>query len=406
MKILFSSNYYYLCNPTYFSLAKHLTGNELYYLNTNCSQVNKIGIDKKQIEDNGFIYRISESYPEQQLSVRKLKACRASYEKYTHSIEEQINTINPDVIIVDSDLCLPAQIMHKWSVKSNIPFIIIQTCLIDFFKNRKIYFLIEQFVGKLSRTILNLPLNRKQSVYGLEFDDSYLFLWGEYFRSRYAKRKNVYVLGNATFENLLNFDKYILEDYNFRFKRIPNGKTVLICTEFISGVTNFSYDTILEIYKKLSIKHSDINFIIKIHPREDESIYSKHLGSLNNLAVIKKADLYSLFKISDLQMSFVSTTSLEAAAFGLPVVLFGFLNEKYLQSKYQEHFFMGIALKANYNDVDDISSKIDTALSDKYKEEFLIKRDSFINNMFTSVDQNISKRIVEKIMEIKLHHLS
>lgn len=398
---------YYLSNPLFFSIAEKFSDYRKVYFNTKDPVSWKY--DKKRMQKENILNYFDE-YCEVEKKITSDKECSKlqkflEHKEYIKSIKNTLNRIKPAAIIITSDMSYSARICNQWADKNNVPMIIIQPSFLEsWIPNYNLKYRIEYlFFNK----ILNIPLYRKQTHFGNENKNNYLFLWGKYFK-RYYKGKsiynNIYITGNPAFDKY--FTNYKKKNVNLHeMLNIPAEKRVItICTQDID--TMFGVDAFIstiEMYKSAIMNNEHLFFVIKIHPREDIEKYNEAFRDLNkgNYKIVKDINLYDLYKIIDIQVSGLSYSSFEAVILGIPIILVNLNNTfKLLGQLFKsfDHFNNEIELRANT--AEELSEHIRRCLTEEYKEEFKIKREKYLKSRLGDLDGKSSERVVKKIEEI------
>ena len=380
--ILFSSSSLYLSYPQFKAIISELSDFKKLLLNVNEPDVGKI--DDNYIKEKNAS-KIFDIY----IKTREIKQFQFSrfqlYLKYKKLLTKYLYKINPDAIITCSDLSISARVMFSWCKKNRVPYIILQPSFIEGIPEKYGLVKIAKFI--VINKILGIPVYRRQNLYGHESQKSYLFLWGKHFIKN-PKRKNLFILGNSAFDNLFK---------NFIAERIKKN-TILICTENLDFFGKEIFDQVNNIYLEAIKSKPEINFYIKVHPREPIEKYEKIFpkSKFPNVKVVKNQDLYELFKLSDIQITVASFTSFEAAAMGLPIIIIRPENT----IKLLDHFREEIDIRVNK--VGDIVKAINLALSDEYWIKFLEKREKYFKKMLYSTDALSSKRVASIIRKLIL----
>ena len=382
--ILFSSSYLYLTLPQFKAIIPELDGFKKVLLNVN--ELLSYRLDNNYIKEKK-VSQIFDAYiklkPKKDIQFNSFK----SYRIYKKLLIKYLNKIHPDAIISGSDLRVSDRVMFSWCKRNKVPFVILQPSFLEGafperhgFKKITKYFLINKILG--------IPIHRKFNIYGNESQRSYLFLWGKYF-IRNPKRKRMIYTGNPVFDRF--FRNVIPPERNLK-------KKVLICTQpsldLIYGKN--AIKKVHRIYIEAIESKPEVEFYIKLHPRENFEKYSKIFpkSKFSNVTVCKNRDLYELFKLCAVQISVFSFTSIEAAAMGLPIILLT-LHKK---AKFPDHFKGKIEIRVS--SVDEIVNAINLALSEEYWNEFLVKREKYFKKIFKFTDGKNAKRIATVIKRI------
>lgn len=384
-KIVFTSAYSYLAKTQFYAVVPHITKFDNIFLDVKdlvSYKLNNKNLDKNEILK---LFDDYEEIEEFNFNAKRRWTLYKNYRHYKKSIFKCLNHINPLAIVSCSDMALSDRILSLWCKKRKKKFIILQPSFIKNVFSKK-----EVFLKRLKHNIINrltgIPLHRKQHLFGNENEWTYLLLWSEHFIEN-PKRKNMFFVGNPAFD-------FLFEQFSPK-KVIKNN--IIICTQEIDVLVGKELSNlVIEIYKKAIKLKPNLNFIIKVHPRENIEKYEILLNESKfpNVKIVKENNLYELFKISDIQISANSFTSLEAAAMGIPIIIVNPDNKL----QFFDHFREEINIKVT--DVKNIGNAIDKALSKKYWQEFLVKREIYFKKMFGSTDGQSSKLTANKIIEI------
>ncbi len=380
--ILFSSSYFYLTFPQFKAIIPELDGFIKILLNVNELQNYQLDNYIKEKKASQIFDVYIKLKPKKKIKFDSLK----SYRIYKKLLTTYLDKIHPDAIISGSDLHLSDRVLFSWCKKNRAPFIILQPSFLEgAFPERYGFKKITKYV--LINKILGIPRHRKFNKYGNESQKSYLFLWGKYFIQN-PKRKRMIITGNPVFGNLFR---------NLSHER-DLKKKIIICTQggldLIFGPN--TQEKVQDIYLKAIKSKPEIEFYIKVHPRESIEKYQDLFpkSKFPNVYVCQNRDLYELFKLCDLQISVSSFTSIEAAAMGLPIIIL--MTHKNV--RFPDHFKGEIEIRVS--DIDEIVNAINLALSEEYWNEFLVKREKYFKKIFKFTDGKNAKRIATVIKRI------
>jgi len=405
--IVFIPTYYYLSHPLFFSIAKNFPCcYEKIYFNTKdprFSECNKKKIKKDEILRHFDIYCEVSRERDHKRKNGKFKKLQRFFEnkKYIKNIKDILKEIKPVAIITTSDMSYSVRICTQWAGENDVPIIIIQPsflnfemtdCILNRIKNKIKYLLFNK--------VIDIPFYNRQTYFGNENKNDYLFLWGKYFK-RYYKGKttynNIYITGNPVFDKY--FTNYKKRNSGFhRVLGIPSDKKVItVCTQDIDAMFGHdAFTNLIKIYKSTIVNNKGLFFVIKLHPREDIEKYNKAFKDLNesNYKIIKDINLYNLYKITDVQVSVSSYSSFEAVVLGIPIILVN-PNNKF---KLFDYFNNEIELRASMPE--ELSKHIRRCFTKEYKDSFKIKREKYLESRLGFLDGRSGERVVEKIEEI------
>ncbi len=398
-KILFIPDAHYLSDPIYTRLAANkIEKFNYYYFLTNfpmnfVQRNEDIKVDQKQfdkihIQNNpnkdfffNIIYKANLIY-----KIKNIIKFIKLYKFYRKDVYHTLNEYSPSIIIVTTDMLLINRDIYKWAFSKNIPFIVYQSAFLEsphynFTANLK------NFLYRICfNRLLNIPLGRYNNLYGNEFKDSYLFLWGEYFKKDYSGKKaddKIKYVGNPYYEEVIAGSKDIIN----RIKNsLPKENlNILICTNDLTGfLTKEEIEKIFVIYQKAIIENPNHHFIFKIHPGESEQKYESLFNKekVKNYSVETKQTMTQLLGYAHIQVSIGSLTSFEAILSGIPIII---INSKLL--KIADHFNNELDEKV-YN-YDEFNEKIRLMNSASFYKSFLLKRKDYIDKFMKldSVDR-------------------
>lgn len=314
--------------------------------------------------------------------------------KYKHKLVELIKEIKPDAIVTTGDSTVASMIVNKWAIKKKIPFVVIQPAFIDPFypnilvrvKRRVLFYIFSYFFA--------IPLIYRQYVFGKEYAQNHVFLWGEIFKnSGYTENENnVHILGSPLFNNniIKDLDNDLLPKIDLPLPIITICTTALrkLCGEEKERIVN-------EIIKNTIITNPELSFILKIHPRENKEKYIQLMRDIvsSNYLIIDNINTNELYKITSVQISVNSFSSFEAVVCGIPIIL---IKKDYIHSF--DYFNGEIELLANNSE--ELSIQIKKALSEDFRNEFKKNRINFLESRIGSLDGRSTTRVVEKLKEI------
>jgi Lipid A disaccharide synthetase len=146
---------------------------------------------------------------------------------------------------------------------------------------------------------------------------------------------------------------------------------VVICTELIEVFSRAIHEEIMKIYVAGVKAYPNLEFIIKVHPKELEKEYLEtfNRNDFPNVKVVKDINLHKLYEKCDIQVSVNSTSTLEAAAMGVPTITVA------PESIYQKitDLFKG-KINIRVKNSQEFISAIEKARTKEHREIFLTKR--------------------------------
>lgn len=140
-----------------------------------------------------------------------------------------------------------------------------------------------------------------------------IFTWGDFFSNIISegylfKNENIISVGFPYVEKMVKkeykTDKKI-QTFCKKFKKIV----------LVSGVSAEYFDLFVN---KVAKQNKKIGYLYKPHPRDTRKI---EFNESNIIVMERERDIYSLFRYANVHLTVLSTTMLEALAFGLPSIL-------------------------------------------------------------------------------------
>ena len=333
--IVFVPDAHYLSDPIFFELAEEKSkGYRYIYFDTKFPMsFEQKSIDKEKIKifdefvevDDKMVPTIKDVFNNKNISFRinKILDFLRAYTRYRHELYSQLDKIKPAAIIVTTDKLLVSKELYKYAQRKQIPYIVYQSAFI----NMNPYPFKRKFKNFIYRILFNLlmqiPLSVKNSLYGNEEKNAYLFLWGDYFKQFYGnlKPEHIKVVGNPYYDKVIMKSIENVERLKGSFP--VEQLKILVCTQEMSGLISEQEDNELKrSYRQMVEEHPDHWFCFKIHPRESKDAYEEIFHGLKNVKISDNDDLLSLLKEYNFQISSGSLTSFLSILSGVPVILF------------------------------------------------------------------------------------
>lgn len=222
----------------------------------------------------------------------------------------------------------------------------------------------------------------------------HMITWGEHWRqvltehSIYDETKTI-SLGQIRTDIITKLSN---QKININPKIDLSKKTVLLASQTDQiGITrrrNIAMD-----FLRLSKSYSDLNFLIKPHPREADPYHyyesiAKEIGTTN--FQITKDDLYLVLNVADVLITFHSTVASEAVYFKKPVLILNYENndrDNYLKyagafEEIKSYEALNLAVDKISNDNYDVNEKV---------------QDEFINYFSESINGKVSQSYINYI---------
>ena len=363
MNLMYVPGCYYLSNKIFLAIAKAAKKHTNIYFDTNdpsFSSSNSINPDIESIVNvfDGIEQEIQPFTAKKSLDVQNLFYAQ----QYKKRLHKRLEFLKPDAIIVSTDMGGHInRMINNWAEKNNVPFIVIQTAFFEGHRYSTKDAMKNRFGYLLFNKILDIPLFRRQEIYGCEKKSNYLFLWGNDFKKMYKGsciEKNIRLVGNPVFDNMKSkVDKSL---------RLRKKFTALLCPSMFSGVISKENEIkIQKMYQDIIKQNPNVHFIVKVHPRETEEQYIELLKKCGkNYHITKHGDLYTLFRFVDVQISLASYSSFEAIVAGVPVILLG---ARMLQIPFDQFEHQAIF---NVDGIEEFNWALDRCLSKRYIRKF------------------------------------
>ncbi|MDY0328455.1 MAG: hypothetical protein RBR07_09425 [Arcobacteraceae bacterium] len=249
-----------------------------------------------------------------------------SFNNYSQAMRKVIKSINPDFIVLTSDMTLSYRIIKRYFPKIKV--LILQPCFLDFRdkKPRKL-----SISGKIANIVLNKTLYPSQAYFGLESKNDKLLLFEDKFAEFYmGKRKNIYKIFNPFFtqlnQQILDKDKSTITKMLYEGKNIDNSKPIVVM--FIMDYTlshgldiqQYTEKAYIEIIQKYS---NEFTFILKNHPRIGIKDFERNFTMYENVIFLYEQISYEdLLAIGDINISINSNASLESLVCGMTTINF------------------------------------------------------------------------------------
>lgn len=399
-KIIFLPTYDYLSIPQLNHIIPKLTDFNCFILHLNDPYYIRHTLKKHYVQFVNVLEEIMIN-PILEESIKNSKIASALdklkvFRKFRNDVEDYLDSINPDIVFSLSDKSFGQRITQKWCFKNNTPFIVHQPAFIEglksnFERNHPIKNLIYFTRRILINLVMGIPKIRNNAIWGMEYKKSILFLWSEYFNYFHtlSPKKKIFYVGNPSFDNYFT-------QFN---KKDPTVKTVLICTQPPAGL--FSEEETNKIdygYRKLICSYPDIFFYVKVHPRENIEYYLNLFSELdtNNFEVTKDHSILHYIQRSDLQIAVNSFSSMEAAAFGIPIITFVPVK---LDDKIEDHYKGEI--NSHASNESELICIVGEFIEDSNKlEEFYQMRENYFAQYFFSLDGKSAERVAKVLHNI------
>ena len=390
-KILFIPTYTYLSSPVFTNLLPELKEYETIYLDVEDQYHSEKTSDQFKNQFSRFI-RLPLNANSGTFMTKVMKFFKML--GYKNRLKEIIKSEVPSAIVSTGDLSFTIRIIKTYFPK--IPVFIVQAGVSS---NKGIPRRYSQdFLYVLFNKILKIPFINKQNYFGNEYQDTFLLLWGKYFKNMIDNNSNIYIIGDISFDDFpimkdAEEKKALVSKYHY--SKIPH--VVVICTTVKKIAEKRIVDNLYEIYKNLIITRKDLFFIIKPHPRNN----TKELRDVFELlqvdnCIVLNTNLHELFKYTDIHISSFSGTGLEAVASNIPIISVNPDTEINLQD------FLNNELNEKVINSKEMYDKIDDII--KNRDDYLALGKRYIENKLYKLDGNAAQRaanIIKKEIELQ-----
>ncbi|MFC1729982.1 UDP-N-acetylglucosamine 2-epimerase [candidate division KSB1 bacterium] len=209
-------------------------------------------------------------------------------------------------------------------------------------------------------------------------------------------KESIKIAGQPKYDLLANADKFFKKSEIYKELGLdPKKKTILITTQ---PIPYGEMASIVSAVFKAAKSIPKTQVVIKLHPREyhaDESRYKK-LAKEEGIDVLitKKANLYKLLYICDVNITKHSTTALEAMIVDKPVITIN------LMSRLDFFSYASSGAAIGVYEEEKVKEAIKKALYNRKAQKTMEKaRKSFIKRNIYQVDGKATERIVKIILD-------
>lgn len=248
--------------------------------------------------------------------------------------------------------------------------------------------------GRLYYPYTILPTSKKIAVWGKAVMDWY--------RTQGLSPEKVSATGEPTFDSLVNKEIVLHPEIIRRHLRVKKGRKIIVFASTpkstISALSPFwlrlrLFEELLQAKQQLS----DVELIIKLHPRENEDLIDLLIkkSGVKGVKVIKKFDTYGLLNICDILITYNSSMASEAILLRKPVINL----TSVIKINYSPWVEEGAAIAADT--VEKLVAAIKDILEDSEVGDQLEKgRKRFIARYLTGCDGKATQRMINLIMEM------
>jgi len=394
LKIAYIVERKYLCNPVFFSIAaslKDVTKN--IFIETHEEQ--RMTSIPKEFDftlemDKELVDEISACIKSRRIGniIKLIKATK----KLRNDVYLKLNLFKPDALIATSDMGGTVnRLCNDWADKNKRPFFIMQPSFLEVAPSTLKVRMREICTYIIFNTILKIPIGRRTHYANNERKSNFILVWSEYFSNDVVDKSNTFYVGNPAMDNFANN----------KVKIDVTQPTVLICTQPYEQMVETGLlerrqaDKIYEALHDVVMENTDIHFIIKVHPRDNESVYKRSLmdSPSQNFEIIKNGSLYELFKRSDICVSQSSYAAFEAVIYGIPII------ELYRNFTPFYDSLSDVSQKAN--DTESLTNSIKKLLEQSERNQFETSRLKYLNLMlpYFGYSSEITTKTILRIIE-------
>ena len=253
-----------------------------------------------------------------------------------------------------------------------------------------------------ARQMLSDEDMNKIKISGASLFDKYAIFSNTFNKDRYLARKGLKQYSKVALITTWTFSTL----YGGYMERNKDVETKILGGEKWVDFHKKNAFLLREIYKQLIKKYSDVLFIVKQHPAEldcDEHNYEKSeyysLDKYDNVHFVEPYtdDIMELIGISDVVLSYESTTGMEAWLMDTPVI---FINPVLVDFP-RSNFYKGVVIAVDYDMVDALLNEVFTTGRLKAFDEKKDIQQTISRDIMTYTDGKNHIRAAEQI----LHYL-
>jgi hypothetical protein len=403
-KILFIPELFYLSNPPFISLSKHLKEYETIYLecvysnrkfskdyHNDISKLHSLFSNIIVIED--IECKIADSYSDIVGMIKYYLRKRDINIKIIDTIKE----IKPDIIILPvEDTYVSRFIMYYFP---GIVVLVVQqsSLLTNPREQASSIGLRAKIIHSLKDMFFKYPNFSKNPWKKRPIDNgnplrAYWSKFWSFCNSNDVNNNTIFYTGNAAIDDDINYGSVRIQEisnYNLSCPRLVYATQPLPVNK---GLINKFNNFILECLNK----KKNTKIIIKVHPRDEINYYIDFFKKLDHsdITIIKDGDISVLFKETDLLITGWSMTSYQALAMGVPVIS---INPDNIFDYSQSFTKNGIPV---VNRIEQFIQKYDHFTSINGLNDFAKERIEFLKEINTFPDGKSAVRLANLIRDI------
>ncbi len=339
--------------------------------------------------------------------------CKIFDKERIYRVENLIRKHRPDILIVANDHGINAAFI-KICKLFHIPTVAVQDGVLSETKRKdflRILQLRNYLFWRLLASLSNNSLVARLSVlsgwrvrvldWGLGGADK-IAVMGDFYRRLFLFRgiptSKILVTGYPLLDEIPSrastFEKYPV----FKELKLNLNKklAVLITQPFVNdGIWDSAVrENLVKSIAKFSEQLTDVQFVIKVHPRESLDDYEKIVGK--RIRMFKEVDLNDLLLASDVVLTVNSTVGLWALAYKKPLVVFDY------HLSIPDIFYKDAAIEVK--DFGDLPAVVTNAINESNdKKSVSNKSESFLRDHVYRLDGKASQRIAQ-LIHVMVNH--
>jgi hypothetical protein len=380
---LFIPSLHYLSNPVFIPVAQKMQGIKKVYLDAEYT------MNKKYINDYpAQLKYLSQFFDE--VSALEYEVPTTHSSKFTELSElrkksidtiNAIERVNPDVIILGSDATDVFKICNTFFKRKKI-YVIQQSALRPFVEKQ--YSFKEKLSYLLYKYVLKVPI-LASNPWIKYTDNSIHFLWSDFFFLN--PHKKYIATGNPAWDK-------VLSAFDGKYGYSSNRNIVCFATQPNFGtIEETIYVEFIEMVKEVIKLYPQLQFIIKVHPRENIEIYKKLFSTeeFDNVHIEKEEPIDKVLDRCFLLITGWSMSGYESIIKGIPVIL-GNPGNKMDFSYLNPDNMLPVASSLSV-----FSEEIKKLMQPNGYHEFLKERTKFLKKINTYDEPLSAEKIVESI---------
>lgn len=337
------------------------------------------------------------------------------YKRFQKEIEVSFKKLDPDLIVCGCDATIPIKYCIKEANRCHIPSIMIQdgmvvlTLRLSFFYN--LVLRLKRIIFYPAKLILRIEPTSYYVNYIGGSKCSKIAVWGnssrKYFLKTGVSSEKIIITGYPRFDEIFTAN-WRKETASF-FKNYNLNESYRYIIFLSQPIEKFGLSTIKQkeeaiirtIYSIQSINrdyNSNFHLIIKLH-REENLLKIKNLVSKVDInkecEVLQDVDLYPLLFKSELAITFLSTTGLEALLFEKPLITLNFVSHPDNFDYSKKGVAIGVSNPQNLK-----LAIVKTLFDNETKKRLSKLRKEYLLKQVYALDGKSTMRVVELIKKM------